>query len=378
MSAFPTCRKATWLAGALAVSSLAISGPAAAEIKNGQEKVKLTIGGHVNKAVLFADDGKTSRTLIVDNGAATTRINFLAEATVTEDFSFGAQLEFEASSNHSGIVTLHEGNGDSNRANTTHTERKAEVMMTHKRFGRIWLGQGSTATDEIVESDLSGTAVSGNYADSSVIGSAFVFYNTRTRSYTNSPAVGDVINSLNGSMDDRIRYDTPTIAGFFASGSFTSGGPGEAALRYSDKLGPFELAAALGYANLSGINTTVEDRIVGSASILHESGLNASVSAGKQQHKAATRDDGKSIYGKIGYIAKVFGVGPTAFGIDYGVYNNYGQNNDEAKTYSIGVVQHFDDVGSQVYLLGKAYELDRTGASFDDIRLLMVGARVAF
>ena len=289
MNTFPACRKTTLFAGALAISSLAIMAPAAAEIKNGQEKVKLVVSGHVNKAVLFADDGNTSRTLIVDNGAATTRLNFLAEAPVTEDFSFGAQFEFEYSSNNSGIVTLHEGNGGTNRANTT-----------------------------------------------------------------------------------------PTYGGFFASGSFTSGGPGEAALRYSGKLGPFELAAALGYANLSGINTTVDDQVVGSASILHESGLNASFSAGKRNHKAAARDDGKSIYGKIGYIAKVFGVGPTAFGIDYGVYDDYGQNNDEAKTYSIGAVQHFDDIGSQVYLLGKAYELDRTGTSYDDIRLLMVGARVAF
>ena len=377
MITFPTCRKTAWFAGALAVSSVAIMAPAAAEIKNGQEKVKLVVSGHVNKAVLFADDGNTSRTLIVDNGAATTRLNFLAEAPVTEDFSFGAQFEFEYSSNNSGIVTLHEGNGGTNRANTTPTERKMEVMMTSKRFGRIWLGQGSTATDEIVESDLSGTAVSGGYADSATIGSAFVFYNTLTRS-ADGPAVGDVVVSLNGTMDDRIRYDTPTYGGFFASGSFTSGGPGEAALRYSGKLGPFELAAALGYANLSGINTTVDDQVVGSASILHESGLNASFSAGKRNHKAAARDDGKSIYGKIGYIAKIFGVGPTAFGIDYGVYDDYGQNNDEAKTYSIGAVQHFDDIGSQVYLLGKAYELDRTGTSYDDIRLLMVGARVAF
>ena len=367
------------LAGVLAAWSFAIACPAGAadNLSNGQPKVKLIIGGHVAKAVLFADDGKTSRTMIVDNGAATTRFNFLAEAPVTEDFAFGAQLEFEQSTNNSGSVTLHEGNGDNSRANDSLTKRVAEVTMTDRRFGKIWLGHGSTATDAIVESDLSGTAVSGNYADSAVIGTAFVFFNDQTKSW-DGPAVGDVVVSLNGSLDDRIRYDTPTIGGFFASASFTSGGPGEAALRYADKIGPFELAAAIGYANLSGINTTVDDRVVGSASILHESGLNLSISAGRQNHKDAARDDGKSIYGKVGYIAKLFGVGPTAFGLDYGVYDDYGQNNDEAKTYSFGVVQHFEEIGSQLYLLGKAYELDRTDTSFDDIRLLMVGARVVF
>jgi len=364
---------------ALAAFGVAAAGPAPAadNLTNGQSKVKLVLSGHVSKALMFADDGKSSRALIVDNGAATTRMNFLADAPVTADFSFGAQLEFEYSSNNSGIVTLHEGNGDNNRANTTPTERKAEVTMTHKRFGKLWLGQGSTATDEIVESDLSGTAVSGNYADASVFGSAFVFYNTRTRAF-DGPAVGDVVVSLNGGLDDRIRYDTPTYGGFYASGAFVSGGQADAALRYSGKIGQFELAAALGYSNLSGINATVQDQVVGSVAVLHESGLNAAFSAGQRSFKATNRSDGTTYYGKVGYIAKLFGVGPTAFGVDYGVYEDYGQNNDEAKTYSIGVVQHFDDVGSQLFMMGKAYELDRTGASYDDIRLVLVGGRVAF
>ena len=61
------------------------------------------------------------------------------------------------------------------------------------------------------------------------------------------------------------------------------------------------------------------------------------------------------------------------------VYDDYGQNGDEAETYSVGVVQQFDDIGSQVYILGKIYELDRTGTSnYDDIKLVMTGVRVAF
>lgn len=367
------------LAGALAAWSVAAAFPAKAQLsrETGRDKVKLTISGHVNRAVLFADDGKTSRTLIVDNTAATTRFNLSAEAPVNDVFSLGAQIETEIPSNSAGVVTIHQGNGDNGQNFNRFVERKLEVMATHKRFGKIWLGQGSSATDEIVESDLSGTAVSGNYADAGLIGSALVFFNDRTKTW-DGPAVGDVVVSLNGGMDDRIRYDTPTYGGFFASAAFVSGGQGDAALRYSGKIGPFELAAALGYSNLSGINLTVDDQVVGSVAVLHESGLNAAFSAGQRNHKAANRDDGTSYYGKIGYIAKLLGVGPTAFGLDYGVYDDYGQNGDEAKQYSIGIVQHFDDIGSQLYILGKAYELDRVGSSFDDIRLLMMGGRVAF
>ncbi len=363
--------------GVLTAAFAAGPAQAADNFSTGQPKVKLTIGGQVNKAMLFIGDGDTSRSLIVDNGAATSRLNFTADAPVNADFSFGAQFEVEQSSNNSGIVTL-QGNGDNNRANTTFTERVAEVTMTHKRFGKVSLGQGSTATDGIIESDLSGTPVSGNYADSGLIGSSVLFYNSRTRTTTGSPLVSDVINPLNGALDDRIRYDTPTFAGFTGSAAFVSGGAADAALRYATKLGDFELAASFGYYNSSSLSTTAEDRFAGSVSVLHASGLNATIAGGTQNHKGTARDDGSSLYGKIGYIAKVFGVGPTNFGVDYGVYDDYGQNGDEAKTYSIGVVQQFDDIGSQVYLLGKVYELDRTAASYDDIKLVMTGVRVAF
>jgi len=374
------CRTKFWLMAGLAASAGAFAMPADAQVsrETGRDKVHLHLSGHVNRALMFADDGKSSRTLIVDNAAATTRFNMSAEAEVSDDFALGAQIETEIPSNSAGIVTIHQGNGDNNQEQTRFVERKMEVFAAHKRLGTIWLGQGSTATDEIVESDLSGTTVSGNYADAGVIGSALVFYNTRTRSYTNGPTVGDVVVSLNGGMDDRIRYDTPTYGGFFASASFVSGGQGDAALRYGGKIGPFEIAAALGYSNVSGINTTVEDRVVGSAAVLHESGFNVAFSAGRQQHKAANRDDGTSYYGKVGYIAKLFGIGPTAFAVDYGVYNDYGQNGDEAQQYSVAVVQHFEDIGSQVYIMGKAFELDRTGASYDDVRMLLVGGRVQF
>lgn len=366
-------------AWALAAFCFTAALPAAAQIsrETGRDKVKLTISGHVNRAVMFADDGNTSRTLIVDNSAATTRFNLSAEAEVTSDFSLGAQIETEIPSNSAGTVTL-QGNGDNAQNFNRFVERKMEVMATHKRFGRVWLGQGSTATDEIVESDLSGTTMSGNYADAGVIGSALIFYNTRTKTTANGPVVGDVVVSLNGGMDDRIRYDTPTYGGFFASASFVSGGQADAALRYGDKIGPFEIAAALGYSNLSGINTTVDDQVVGSVAVLHESGLNAAFSAGTRNHKATNRSDGSSYYGKVGYIAKLFGIGPTAAAVDYGVYDDYGQNGDEAKQYSFAIVQHFEDIGSQVYIMGKAFELDRTGETFDDVKLLLVGGRVQF
>lgn len=370
----------TALAGGLAALAAFLVAPpaqAADNFSTGQPKVKLVLSGQVNKALLFADDGNTSRKMIVDNPAASTRINFSAEAPVTADFSFGAQHEAEIPTNNASVVTL-QGNGDYNQASRSFVARKSEVMMTHKRFGKLSLGQGSTATDGVIEADLSNTAVSGNYADSALVGAAILFYNSGTKTTSGSPAVGDVFNTLNGGNEDRVRYDTPTFAGFTGSVAGVSGGASDAALAYSGKIGAFELAATVGYYNSNSISTTVDHRLSGSASVLHSSGLSLTVAGGKQEFKAASRDNGTSLYGKLGYTAKIFGVGPTNFGIDYGVYDDYGQNGDEAKTYSIGAVQQFESIGSQVYILGKVYELDRTATSYDDIKLVMTGIRVAF
>ena len=48
-------------------------------------------------------------------------------------------------------------NGDSGDVDLN--ERKIEFYVNHKRFGRLWLGQGDTASNGTSEVDLSGTTV---------------------------------------------------------------------------------------------------------------------------------------------------------------------------------------------------------------------------
>lgn len=343
-----------------------------------QKGMEVRVGGHINKAVLWASDGDTSRTMVVDNSTESTRFNLTAEGRVTKDLGFGATFEYEMNSNPASGVTL-QGNGDFNQGSGNFSERIAEVFIEHQRLGTLFIGQGHTATDEIIEADLSGTQFSGNNAKASEIGGAILFFNKSARTAEGSPTPAEAIVSLNGlDLQDRIRYSTPTIAGFQAAASFVSGGAADVALRYGDTLGPFEIAAAVGYFNQSSTSTTIEDGIAGSGSVLHESGFNLTVAGGRRSLKDRSRTDPDYLYGKIGYIARIFSVGTTNFGLDYGVYNDFAQNRDEAKLYSIGVVQHFKDIGSAVYLLAKSYTLDRPGTNFDDIWVVMTGAKVNF
>ena len=382
-----------------AAALMALAAPAMATIENGQPKVKLKVYGHVSKAVLWGDDGQTSRTMIVDGQGSSTRLGFLAEAPVNADFSFGANLEGEWRSNQGSGVQINNGATQANNAGNTDnntpatpawTERKAEVTMDHKRFGKISLGQGDEAAESITELNLSGaTLVVGPTAATGFLTNTALFNNT-TKAYALT-TVGAIFATIDGDRDDRIRYDTPNFMGFIGSASFTSGGGAAAALRYDGKLGQFKIQAGVGYNNDAGISTTVEDEVMGSIAVLHDSGLNASFTAGVRNHKktigtGVAIDDATHIGGSVGYIAKIFGVGPTAFAVDYYKTENLNRVNTAATTdewqaaaVGLGVVQSFSDIGSDVYLLYRNMDIDApVGATYDDVNVVVAGVRVQF
>lgn len=386
-----------------AAALMAFAAPVMAQsnIETGQSKVKLKVYGQVNKAMMWGDDGNNSRTMVVDNTASDTRIGFLATAPVNADFAFGANFEMGLRSNPSNGVFIQNGTtasytntggpGDNAQNSNTWNERKAEVTMTHKRFGKVWLGQGDEANESISEMQLNGAAmVSGVIAANSYMGNTALFNKTTNAHITRT--LGSVFTIIDSDRDDRIRYDTPTFMGFTASTSFTSGGGGQAALRYDNKLGQFKVNAGVGYTNRSGYSTVVEDEVAGSISVLHDTGLNASFSYGTRNNKATpgtttTVSDTTQIGGSVGYIAKIFGVGPTSFSVDY--YNADNVNRLETSaaptagwdtnTWGLGINQSFADIGTDVYLMYRNFEVNApVGTSIDDVNVVVTGVRVTF
>jgi hypothetical protein len=342
-------------------------------VTSGEEKVSLSLSGQVNRGILFVDDGTNSEVFHVDNDNSSTRFRMVGKARVTDDISLGTEIEVQMESNSTGDVNQESDNGV---GGTSFTERKLEFYADSKRFGRAWVGQGSTASDGTSEVDLSGTTVVG-YSSIGDMAGGMKFVDTTTNSF--GPAIKNVFSNLDGlGRDDRIRYDTPTFAGFQGSVSHVSGGAWDVGLRYAAKYGSFKTAAAVGYANNSSISSTEESRINGSVSALHDSGLNATFAAGSADTKGSGRDDKTFIYGKLGYTADFFDIGSTAFAVDFMQADDVSQNDDEATSYGLFGVQNLEEYGTQIYLGARNHELDRTGSSFDDVFALISGARVKF
>ena len=66
-----------------------------------------------------------------------------------------------------------------------------------------------------------------------------------------------------------------------------------------------------------------------------KNGFNATFAAGTQDMKAAGRNDPDFQYLKLGYQASLNQQGPTSFAVDYGMYDEIAQNNDDADTFGL-------------------------------------------
>lgn len=363
-----------------AVALFAFAGPASADdnmASTGQPKVKLKIYGKINKAMMWADDGKSSRAMVVDNDNTSSRFGLIADAPVNEMVSFGATMEYEFQSNGSNDMTLHTGAGDTGQGQTGFNERKAEVYVTHKTLGKLSLGQGDTASEGTSEVDLSGTGIASNVVLMQTLGTSLQFRNAAGATIVSR---GSVFNNLDGlSRNDRIRYDTPSFAGFALATSYVSGGMGDVGVTYAGQWGRIKAAAAAGYWSQSGTSTTTEGGWDGSASLLDASGLNFTLSGGKRNHKSSNANpDPSFVWGKVGYMAKIFGAGSTNFGVDYGKMSDLNGRATDGKMYGISAVQNFKDIGADAYITYRNFSYDAVAVNAEDIRIIMTGLQVQF
>ena len=334
------------------------------------QAVDFAISGHINRAVLWGDNGNDDDVKFVDNENSNSRFRFTGSNEFNENWKVGITWEVEMESNTSSSTDIDIGeNGDS--SDVTFTERKMEFYVDNKTFGKLYLGQGDTASNSTAEVDLSGTDVV-NYSGIADMAGGFTF-RTSDDDLVPRPAIGSVFSNYDGlSRTDRIRYDTPTFFGFYGSTSYMNGQTYDFALRSAHEWEGFgKLAAAIAY--VPGNNQRFEFRQYnGSISFLHNSGLNLTFSHGTRDFDVRDSDDGKNYYGKLGYKLDKW-----AFSVDYTYSENVALDDDEATSIGAAAVWNIWD-SVQFYGSYRWHELDRDSVNFEDISAVMVGGRVKF
>jgi hypothetical protein len=343
-------------------------------VKSGNDKVSVKLYGQVNRGALYADDGDKGRWYFVDNDNSSTRVGLIGSANPTADVSLGTRFEVEFQSNSSNEVSQLDDNGV---GDNNFKQRHFDIFLDSERFGKLSLGQGSTASNSTAEVDLSGTDVVG-YSSIADMAGGIYFYD-KTLNSLSSTQIKNVFDNMDGlGRDDRLRYDSPNFHGLAASASVISGNAVDLALRYSAEIGETKVAAAAAYSDPAGNSNTIDSTVDGSVSFLHGSGFSGTLAVGSQDKKVSGEDDGSFFYAKLGYRHGFFSIGETALAMDYAINEDIAQNGDEADSIGLLAVQYIDNWATEYYLGFRYHNLDRNNTDYDSISAVLTGFRVKF
>lgn len=364
--------------------------------------------GQINKGVLSYDDGrKTNSYGLVDNKNSSTRAGLRYSRSLGSDWTFGTRLEFEYAPFSTGDVSiLNQSNGDWGFDNDN--VRWIDFSFDREDIGKIFLGQGSMATDGVAEVDLSGTNVIGYSSVAESASAQFLrFRNLDQAIDTTDPAnagltldsrevialgptIGDTFANYDGSRRVRIRYDTPEFNGF--SGSLSYGRNLlssdsdrrnqdliDVAARYGNTFGEtVKVEAAVGYAWSADEGARRGGDIwTASGSALHKpTGLNFTAAAGYNSPNGG--DNGTYWYTKLGLLRDFIDAGSTALAVDYYSGDSIDTNNDESESWGLMAVQKFDRLNTELWLTYRSYSYDAPDAAFDDGSAVFGGLRFRF
>lgn len=377
-------------ASALAVAALlGVSGTAAA--------IDAEFSGHVNRAIMFFDDGESSETAFVDNESSNSRVRFRGTGDLAPGITAGVYGEWEFVSNNSSAVSIDDvGDGGEFSVNERHMD-----TFIQGDFGQLSLGQGNGAANGIAEIDLSGTMMA-NYSSPTDIGGSIGFVDGDSPLQVDG--AGNVGFGIGGeqvvlsdtasnfdfeSRYDRVRYDTPSFAGLSFAVATGNGSGGDdttdLAARYSAELvNGAQFAGGLGYSTRSEGNETnpqgekigAVETFGGSASLLLANGLNFTVNYTNRQDDASL--DADTIWGKVG-----FKTGMHAVSVDVGQTSDLlagGIFDSESQWYGAGYT-YTPTSWAELYAGIKQHSLDISVANVqdpDDITIGTVGTRLKF
>lgn len=336
-------------------------------ITSGTTKVHLKLKGHVNRAMMFANNGFTHRLLHVDNDNSSTRFGAYATADVTCDVSMGATMVLELQSNKSEEIDIYD-----NVRGVNFTQRVTEVFIDSKCFGKLSLGYGPTFSDTTSENDLSGTDVIGLGASIDSFSGGLRFREHKT---TPGPQIIEVHNGMDGlSKDNRIRYDTPEYCGWSMGASHITQDSGDVGINFNGEVNSTKIQSSAVLLRKAGDFSQTS----GSTAFLFKNGVSVSFAGGRRFNLKESHRNPFMVHGKLGFTFNMTCFGDTHIAADYGRGHHFIQKEDRAWAMGLFFVQDINPACSEIYIGFRTHRLDRPGAHFRSIHASMIGARVRF
>jgi hypothetical protein len=389
----------------------------ATTVRKGNRKVSLEMYGQVNRALVMWDDGVDSDTTIVDNTHSPTRFGLKGSGKFGPGWKSGFWLEFEVNDAASHKVSNfnEEGNGE-----TVINTRQANMWIENDRLGRVTVGHGSPATDDLTFINVGGAGVASD-------GRALWNTSFQLRSAISGAGMGlkwgNIVNGLDTDRGDFVRYDSPSLYGFILSAAWGEDDQWDVALRYKADWKSIRIAGGVGYyyqgdAGPTGAGGGLRrEEIKGSLSAKHvPTGLYVAFGAGQRQNEGGAVNsytpDQNFWYVQGGIDKRFFSVGATTLFGEYGSYSDFGAGDvmiggganvsnglvggvgngvlasSDVDRWGLGVVQKFDASALEVYALYQHFTADvsvfanggatTVDAPTEDFDAVIVGSRIKF
>ncbi len=361
----------------------------------------LRLSGHLNRAVVWHSNGKNSNTVHADVDNSPSRLNVTAVGNLSEQTKIFAVIEEAFEPNSTDRIDVHDAND-----NQPLTHRKVEVYIDDKKWGRLFVGQGSTASDGTMEDvDMSGTNVVSAGSSISFAGAGIQFFDRTTNAKALLNGQRMIVETVFDSGDglfrrNRIRYDTPEFYGLRLQASHYYKGRNDnrdVAFKYAGTANGIKIGAQGAYlrrlsktVSVPGGSTPAKyHQFNGSLGVLFTNGISIFLSALHRDWKSGSTRNGSIYFAKLGYQHSFVEAGKTAFAVDYGEYKNLifdtrpENERDQYKGTSYGVMltQFLDRIATELFVAGRLYRLDgpsRQPARYKDAKLVLSGMRVKF
>ena len=408
--------------------------------RKGNRKVKLTVYGQINEAVMFWDDGFEQNAYTVTNDASRTRFGFKGGAKINDDLSANFKIEI-------GIRTSSSKRSNQNDPSAVVDQgfdvRRVWWNLHSKTYGTIQVGHTPMALEEITESNLAGTGSVGKYSDVEDSGLGMLLRGTggglsAVQWYRLIKHTGDQPGE--GDRRQAVLYISPTFAGFTFSAAWGSDDGWDSSLKYEGEFHGFKIEAGIGYgentdassddnANFGCVDTSTDGAhcrtVGGSVSVMHEkTGLYTNFAAGWFEDEdvansaafaAALNPDDTSKFWAVeaGIKKKWIDLGPTTI---FGQYYDFegGANarivsnaaglaagdainsfnvagarvfSSEVQMFGLGIAQDIKAADMKLYALYRHYESEvmlsnglavQESDPIEDLDILMTGAIIKF
>lgn len=319
------------------------------------QALDVSVSGHVNRMIRYADDGHDSDVQHLDTTASRSRWRMTAEGELDNGLTAGAHIESGFASNRTSAVGTHT-KGDAG----SDPDFRFSYLYLNGNFGKVTLGKAATAGNGAMWNSHNGAWAGAEYS-SAEVASAVQLRTSGGGQLMDGTSLYSAFGSVNRGRNDILRYDTPSIGPVGVAGSVGNSTDdwSVGASLSTDLNGSSVIAGAIFDDNQFGV----------SGGLQFANGTSVNLAYGTNE--AGDRDDHRDIYANVAHAW-----GDTSATIDYRTVENWTAGLD-AQSIGLGM-NHSLGGGVDVYAGYHHYSFDMANEDIENVSVFHVGSRVRF